>query len=175
MSTKKKIVVIGPESTGKSTLSKALAEELGTVWVPEYARGYLEELNRDYTEEDLIVIAKGQLKLEDELYEQASGFLICDTDLYVIKVWSEAKYGKCDKWILEEIAEHKCDLYLLTDIDMPWEDDPLREHPNPEERLYFFNIYKDIVASSCIPFEIVSGNPLERLKSSLDAIKKHIY
>lgn len=175
MSTKKKIVVIGPESTGKSTLSKALAEELATAWVPEYARGYLEELDHDYIEEDLIVIAKGQLKLEDELYEQALGFLICDTDLYVIKVWSEAKYGRCDDWILEEIAKRKYDLYLLTDIDMPWEDDPLREHPNPEERLYFFNIYKDIVASSGVPFEIVSGNPQERLKSSLDAIKKYIY
>lgn len=166
----KKIVVIGPESTGKSTLSEALAAALGTVWVPEYARAYLENLARSYTEEDLLTIANGQLECEDRLLEQANKYLICDTDLYVIKVWSEAKYGRCNSRILEQIAERKYDLYLLTGIDMPWTDDPLREHPAPEDRKYFYDIYRDIVSNSGSAWLAVDGNEEERLRTALDAI-----
>lgn len=168
----KKIVVTGPESTGKSTLSAALAEELNTVWVPEYARGYLEKLGRDYNKQDLSTIAKGQLAAEDKLEHEANKFLICDTDLQVIKVWSNAKYGTCDKEILEGIATRPYDLYLLTYIDTTWEDDPLREHPAPEERLYFYNLYRDIVQNSGIPWVDIRGSHEERLKLSLDAIRQ---
>lgn len=174
MSSIKKIVVIGPESTGKSTLSAALADALHTVWVPEYARAYLEQLNRPYRQQDLITIAQGQLQQEDELAEQANGLLICDTDLHVVKVWSEAKYGNCDKQILEYIATRKYDMYLLANIDTIWEDDPLREHPLPEERQYFYNMYRDIVQNSGLPWTDVRGNREERLKIALDAVKQHI-
>lgn len=169
----KKIVVIGPESTGKSTLSAALAEELGTVWVPEYARTYLENLDRQYVQEDLLHMAEGQLKMEDELLPKANKLLICDTNLHVIKVWSNAKYGNCDRRILENIANRKYDMYLLTDIDTIWEDDPLREHPEPEERKYFYNLYKDIVQNSNLPWAEISGVHEERLKKSLSVIKQH--
>lgn len=168
----KKIVVIGPESTGKSTLSDALANALGTVWVPEYAREYLLHLNRPYTKDDLLHIAKGQLQAEDELLQQAKGLLICDTDLYVIKVWSEAKYGLCDAWILEQLALRQYDLYILTDIDFEWQDDPLREHPLPHERKYFYDIYRDIVQNSGVPFVTVSGSPELRLETALEAVAK---
>lgn len=174
MSNIKKIVVIGPESTGKSTLSAALAEALHTVWVPEYARAYLEQLNRPYVQQDLITIANGQLQQEDELARQANGVLMCDTDLHVVKVWSEAKYGYCDKQILEHIATRKYDMYLLTNIDTAWEDDPLREHPLPEERQYFYNLYRDIVQNSGLPWADVRGNREERLNIALHAIKQHI-
>jgi len=170
----KKIVVIGPESTGKSTLSAALAEELQTVWVAEYAREYLEQLNMPYTKDDLTEIAKGQLKQEDELAEQANRCLICDTDLHVIKVWSEAKYNSCDRYITEQIATRQYDMYLLTYIDTEWEDDPLREHPAPEERTYFYNIYRDIVQNSNLPWADIRGAHEERLKTALYAIKRHI-
>lgn len=170
----KKIVVIGPESTGKSTLSEMLAKALHTQWVPEFARHYLEELGRDYNENDLAEIAKGQLEREDHLEQQADKLLICDTDLYVIKVWSEAKYKYCHPWIMEQIANRQYDLYLLTDIDIEWQDDPLREHPHPGERKYFYNIYLDIVQNSGVPWVCISGTHEERLKSALDAIKAHI-
>lgn len=165
----KKIVVIGPESTGKSTLSKALAEQLNTVWVPEYARTYLEQRGQNYQYEDLTAIAQGQLLSEDKLAKQANKYLICDTDLYVLKVWSEHKYGKVDNYILEAIASRQYDAYILCDIDMPWDADPLREHPEPEMRRYFFNMYKDIVLHSGKPFVIVSGHQEKRLEEALCA------
>lgn len=174
MSDVKKIVVIGPESTGKSTLSAALAEALGTVWVPEYAREYLENLGCPYTREDLREIARGQLTLEDKLAAKADRVLVCDTDLNVIKVWSHARYNACDRFITESIAARKYDMYLLTNIDIPWQDDPLREHPSPEERLYFYNIYRDIVQNSNLPWVDMSGAHEERLKKALEAIKQHI-
>jgi Predicted ATPase/kinase involved in NAD metabolism len=167
----KKIVVIGPESTGKSTLSDALAAELHTVWVPEYAREYLEQLGRNYNEADLLEIAKGQLALEDKLTAQVNDYLVCDTDLNVIKVWSEHKYRACHTWILEQIAQRQYDMYLLTDIDIEWQDDPLREHGQQEMRQYFFNIYKDIVQQSGLPWAVISGTPDERVQQALQAIK----
>lgn len=168
----RKIVVIGPESTGKSTLSEALAKHLQTVWVPEYARTYLENLGREYTEDDLLTIAKNQLAAEDAAMQKANGCIVCDTDLYVIKVWSEAKYGRCHPWILEQIAQRKYDLYLLTYIDIAWTDDPLREHPLPEERQYFYNIYHDIVIQSGVPWVDVRGTEQERLLAATNAVQK---
>ncbi len=167
----KKIVVIGPESTGKSTLSEGLANALDTVWVPEYARGYLEGLGREYNEEDLVKIAKGQVESEDVLLARASHYLICDTDLYVIKVWSEARYGYCDTRVLAEIAQRKYDLYLLTYIDVAWQDDILREHPEQHEREYFYRQYAEIVQNSGVPWADIRGNEEERLKASLAAIQ----
>ena len=169
----KKIVVIGPESTGKSTLSEALAKVYDTVWVPEYARQYLEELDREYQQEDLTKIANGQLLSEDELVHKANKLLVCDTDLQVIKVWSNAKYNSCDRYILEQIATRKYDMYLLTNIDTAWVDDPLREHPLPEERTYFYNLYKDIVMNSGLPWADINGEHEERMKIAQDAINRH--
>ena len=170
MSDIKKIVVIGPESTGKSTLSESLAAALQTIWVPEYARTYLEQLGRPYTETDLLEIAKGQIKTEETLLQKANKYLICDTDLYVLKVWSEASYKRCHSWILEQIAKRKYDLYLLTYIDTPWQDDPLREHPKPAEREYFYNIYKDIVIQSGVKWADIRGNEKERLDLATNAL-----
>ena len=174
MSSIKKIVVIGPESTGKSTLSAALAHELQTVWVPEYAREYLEQIQRPYHEEDLLHIAKGQVALEDKMAAKADELLICDTDLHVMEVWSNASYGRCHKWILEEIAKRQYDLYLLTYIDIKWEDDPLREHSLPEERYYFYSLYRDIVQNSGVPWADIRGSHEERLATAMEAIRHYI-
>ena len=168
----KKIAVIGPESTGKSTLSEALAKELNTVYVPEYARTYLEQLNRPYNESDLLEIANGQLKSEQEMHSKANRYLICDTNLYVLKVWSEHKYSQCHKSILESIATQHYDMFLLTYIDTDWQYDPLREHPQEEMRLYFYKQFEDLVINSNTPFLVVKGEENERLLIALNAINQ---
>ena len=167
-----KIVVLGPESTGKSTLSQKLAAHYNTVWTPEYAREYIENLSRPYEQHDLLAIARGQLQLEDEKAQQASNLLICDTDLYVIKVWSEHKYGQCDPQILEQIASRRYDLYLLTYIDIPWENDPQREYPDPQMREYFYRIYRDIVMNSGVPWADIRGSYAEREAKAIAAVDK---
>src|SRR5690606_35150104 len=134
--TVKKVVVVGPECTGKSDLSAFLAEHFKTDWVPEYARNYIDNLVRPYNEDDLLTIARGQLRVEDEFARTADKLIICDTNLYVIKVWSEFRFGQCDPEILNEIEKRSYDLYLLTNIDIPWQDDPQREHPQQREELY---------------------------------------
>ncbi len=172
MSMPKKIAIIGPESTGKSTLSEGLARALDAPWVPEYARAYLEALDRAYTEADLRLIAAGQLEAEDRAAARADGgLLFCDTDLYVIKVWSEASFGRCDPWILARIADRRYDHYLLTDIDLPWQQDPLREHPEPRMREYFYKQYRDIVIHSGVPWTPISGSGEARLRKGIAAVR----
>jgi NadR type nicotinamide-nucleotide adenylyltransferase len=169
----KRVVIIGPESTGKSTLSRQLAVHFDTTFADEFARGYLETLGRSYNREDLAIIAKGQMVLEEQAVSHAkNGVVFLDTDLHVVKVWSESKYGTCDEEILQQIAERRYDMYILTDIDMIWEEDPLREHSDPEARRYFFDIYQDIVLHSGLPFAVVSGNEKERLKIAIAAVQR---
>lgn len=165
-----KIVIIGPECTGKSELSEFLANHYQTEWVPEYARGYLDNLVRPYVESDLLTISHGQIRIEDGFGRTASKILICDTNLYVIKVWSEFKFGSCAPEILKEIHHRKYDLYLLTDIDIPWEDDPQREHPQKREEL--FGIYKKELENQPVPFVIISGEREERRKKAIEAIDR---
>lgn len=157
-----KIAVIGPESTGKTTLAKELALYYNTVWVPEYAREFLNQLNRPYTKSDLIEIAKGQLTLEEEQTKKADNLLFCDTDLQVIKVWSEHKYGECDPWIINQIETHYYDFYFLTFFDIPYEEDELRE--NPEERPYFFDVYYKLLTEKGQQFAVIQGTHNERLE-----------
>lgn len=170
-SASKRVVVIGPESTGKSTVSAQLAHALNEPWVREYARAYLEKIDRPYEREDLLEIARGQLQSECKALESVKNYLICDTDLHVIRVWSEHRFGHCALPVLQSIASQKTDLYLLTNIDFPWQPDPQREHPEPHWREYFFNIYKEVVVHSHAPFQILSGTPEERLQTALKAIR----
>jgi len=164
----KKVCVIGPECTGKSDLAQFLANHFQTPCVDEYARAYLNKLGRAYDQMDLLKIAHGQLRMEDEWVYEANKLLICDTNLIVIKVWSEHKFGNCDPDILKKIAERKYDLYLLTNIDIPWVDDPQREHPDKRE--HFWKIYQEEVAKTGVPFVEISGEREERRKKALEAI-----
>lgn len=167
----KRVVVIGPESTGKSTLSQGLARHFSTVFVEEYARSYLDRLGRPYVQKDLLRIAQGQIELEDQRARAAShGLLFCDTNLEVIKVWSEHSFGHCEPEILQLLAERRYDYYLLTHIDLPWQHDPQREHPEPAMRSYFFNIYSDIVQQSGLPFAKIEGDGEERLQMAIHAL-----
>lgn len=166
----KRIVVNGPESTGKSTLCKQLAGAFDTLWVPEYARAFCENIDRPYTLSDLISIAKGQVHAEDQAAREAETLLICDTDLYVIKVWSEHRFGYCPPEILAAIATRPYDLYLLAGIDMPWQPDPLREHGAPEERYYFYKQYQDAMINSSVPWLNIEGKEEERFRVAKAAI-----
>jgi NadR type nicotinamide-nucleotide adenylyltransferase len=166
----KKIAIIGPECTGKSELSKFLADYYKTVWIPEYAREYLDSLGRPYEERDLLNIAQGQLRSEDEWEQSAHDVMICDTNLYVIKIWSIVKFGTCDPHILNAIATRKYDLYLLTYVDILWEDDPLREHPDKRQQLYDF--YLSEMINQPVPFVQIKGAREQRRESAITAIKR---
>jgi len=163
-----KIAIVGPESTGKSTLSIQLAERLRTNWVPEFAREYLSNLDRPYEAQDLEHIAKGQLHLEQVNLLRANRFLIYDTTLLVIEIWSEHAYGHCPEWIKSINRSLQFDHVLLTDIDFPWQPDPLREHPKLRD--YFFNLFKKKLNELKQPYSIVSGNEQARLEMALNLL-----
>ena len=124
-----KIVLTGPESTGKSTLAKRLADHFGASMVPEFARYFIDSLDRDYIEPDLLEIAKGQLDYEQHQSLLTNQLLICDTNLLTIKIWSEFKFGKCDPQILRWIEALKYDHYLLCGTDVAWQFDPAARKP----------------------------------------------
>lgn len=184
METIKKIVVIGPESTGKSTLCQKLAAHYHTLWVPEFAREYLEKNGTEYNYHDLLTIAKGQIDLEEEVSKQllvkgstlvtdhsSLSHLFIDTDMYVMKVWAEFVFNKCHNWILNRIAERKYDLYLLCDIDLPWIEDPLREYPDQKVREKLFYFYKDLLVNQSVPWCDISGNYEERFQKAVKFIE----
>ncbi len=199
----KKIIIVGPESTGKSTLCEQLAKHYNTLWCPEYAREYLLKNARpparagtdgddpvgrgmEYNYDDLLTIAKGQVELEEKVIQSAvdnwqiakspSSLSIplfpvfIDTNMYVMKVWCEFAFGKCHRYILDQIAERKYDLYLLCNTDLPWIKDELREYPDPETRQRLFTIYKDIMKNQSTPWVEISGNYEERLQKAIAAV-----
>ena len=169
-----KVVIIGPESTGKSTLSEQLAQHYKTEWCPEFAREYLFTHGKNYTYEDLITIAKGQIALEDKyaslLTTHDSRLLFIDTDMYVMKVWCEFVFEKCHRFILEQIVKRKYDLYLLCNVDLPWMPDELREYPDLETRKKLFRIYKDCMVNQSVHWIEISGNYEERLQKAIGAV-----
>jgi nicotinamide riboside kinase len=212
----RKIVILGPESTGKSTLCESLAHHYApsrpSAWVPEYAREYLTTHGMDYHYEDLITIAKGQLALEEnaalilcsvpgsnapvtfgrpDLPNPAPNMsplfprqkevppngsqnddpvLFIDTDMYVMKVWGEFVFGRCEPWILNQIVSRHYDGYLLCSTDLPWSYDPLREYPDLENREKLFHIYKDLMVNQSSPWALVKGKHEERLADAITAV-----
>lgn len=168
----KKIVIIGPESTGKSTLAEQLAERYQTVWVPEYAREYLTKHGMSYKYEDLLAIAKGQLDLEDALEKKASnGLMFIDTDMTVMKVWSDFVFGRSHPFILEQLKQRSYHLYLLCNTDLPWVEDELREYPDLETRERLMKIYRDLMKSQEVPFVEISGSEEKRLEMGMQAVE----
>ena len=177
-----KIVVLGPESTGKSTLCAALAAHYQTIWTPEYARQYLSEHGTKYTYDDLLTIAKGQINNEEKSIklleqktltnkgEETTNKLILDTDMYVMKVWCEYVFNNCHHYILEEINQRSYDLYLLCDIDLPWTADEMREYPDAAHRLELFTLYKELLINQKTPWGIVSGTGNQRTEKAVQLI-----
>jgi NadR type nicotinamide-nucleotide adenylyltransferase len=180
----KKIVVIGPESTGKSTLCQQLAEHFETVWCPEYAREYLLTNGKDYSYTDLLTIAKGQIAGEKnwaELLEKRAALLLeqdydipyfIDTNMVVMKVWAEFVFNKCHPYIEEQLAKRKYDHYLLCQPDLEWEKDELREYPDLETRERLFFIYKNYLEQQSIPWTLIKGKNKDRLQSAICTVNK---
>lgn len=166
-----KVVIIGPESTGKSTLANQLADHYRTVSCPEFAREYLSDLKRNYTFEDLLNIAKGQLQLEHYMLTKArNNFYFIDTDMYVMKVWCEVAFNNCHTYILKQIALQQYDLHLICDVDLPWVEDELREYPDLTIRRKLFKMYKDLMVNSTGPWAVISGNSSQRLQTATSII-----
>ena len=168
-----KVVLFGPESTGKTTLSRQLARHYNSIWVPEYARNYLQnKWNNERltcTGEDLLPIAEGQIKSENELAKKTDSVLICDTDLLETKVYSEAYYSGCCDPILEKYAiKNTYDLYFLTYIDTPWEADDLRDKPT--ERVRMFKAFETALIQFNRPYILLKGDKSARLKKAIEHI-----
>ncbi|MEM8906543.1 MAG: ATP-binding protein [Bacteroidota bacterium] len=163
-----KIVITGPESSGKTTLAQQLAQHYACGWVPEYARSYLEQLGRPYRQQDLLDIAQGQLQLEERQQALGGELLICDTDLLTIKIWSEVKYQTCDPWIQAQVEKRTYDWYFLCGVDIPWVDDPLREHPT--QRAALWKIYDRELRNLRKGFMELYGTEAERRQKAIDQI-----
>lgn len=158
----KKVAIVGAECTGKSSLAEALAKQYGCPFVPEFAREYLGKLNLPYTALDVQAIARGQLSLEDEaLANCTTPYLFCDTNLWVIKVWMDNAYKATPEWIEREIAQRQYHLHIITDYQIPYEDDPLREHP--KDRPHFTEQYIKLLAQNNVPYLYVKGRLTERM------------
>ncbi|MBA6156039.1 ATP-binding protein [Tenacibaculum sp. S7007] len=172
-----KVVLFGPESTGKTTLSRQLARHYNTVWAPEFARDYLQEKwnneRKICEQEDILPIAEGQIQLENDLAKKADKLLICDTDLLETKVYSEEYYGGFVDPLLDKAAvANSYDIYFLTYIDTPWEEDDLRDRP--EQRLEMFNAFENTLKKYNRPYVLLKGNKETRFKKATEIIDKLI-
>lgn len=178
----KKIAIIGPESTGKSTLCEKLAQHYNSMWCPEYAREYLLAHGTNYSYDELLTIAKGQVANEEKCISEIETFiaageikqplLFIDTEMNVMKVWCEFVFGQCHPWILDQLQKRTYDLYLLCNIDLPWVKDELREYPDVERREQLYNIYKNIMLNQTVPWIDISGSYDERLQKAISAVDK---
>lgn len=163
-----KIVITGAESTGKSSLAEALATHFNAKWIPEFSRGYIENLHRDYTYSDVEIIARHQLT-EGQNISTHIPLVFFDTWLIITKVWFEFVFGKSPDWLHESILQSKIDLFLVCDIDIPWIPDPVRENGG-ENRKILHDIYLEQIKSYGFNYQLVSGIEEERLKNAVEIV-----
>jgi NadR type nicotinamide-nucleotide adenylyltransferase len=163
-----KIAIVGGESTGKSTLSAYLAEHYHTVWVPEYAREYCEKLTEPPTWQDEINMFEGQLALENSLISQANRILICDTTFITVKIWSDHMFGQAPQQVIDELTRHHYDFYLLLNIDLPWQDDPLRDFPDKRE--HFMRVWHQELKALNATYALISGIGSARYQNAIQAL-----
>ncbi|MBD1393610.1 AAA family ATPase [Mucilaginibacter glaciei] len=168
----RKIAVVGPESTGKSTMSAYLADHYHTVWVPEFARDYCAALTEPPTWQDEINMFYGQIALEKEMAPQANKLLICDTTFITVKIWSDEMFGRSPQEVLDALPNHKYDLYLLLDIDLPWQDDPLRDFPHKRE--HFMDVWHRELQALNANYVLISGTGANRYENAVAAIDKYL-
>ena len=166
-----RIALTGPESTGKSSMVEQLAKHYGCPFVPEFAREYLRKLNRSYTANDVEIIARKQIEQEDAFFGN-SNIIFCDTDLLVCRIWMEVVFGACPDWLVAESRKRRYSHTLLMNIDIPWEPDPLREHPHLRDEL--FTRYRTALIEDQRTFTIISGMNEERFENAKSALK-HLF
>lgn len=168
-----KIAIVGPESTGKSTITTKLASHFDTISVPEFAREYCKDLNRNYTLEDEVNIFYGQLSLEEELLSDLGNNLVfCDTMVLTVKIWCDHLFGFTPDSILAELKNKVYDLYLLMDIDIPWEDDELRDFP--ELRTHFMEIWHNELKAIDANYIVISGLGKQRFDNASVAVEQFL-
>lgn len=169
----KRIVLTGPESTGKTTMAQQLADHFHTAWVQEYGRDYFVQHGGIRELADLSRIAEGQVRLEDEALLHANKLLFCDTDLIVTQVWSEIYFERCPQDVIDLSYTRRYDLHLLMDIDIPWEDDGTREFP--QLRDWHFKRLKAELDRRKLPYVLISGNDEERLEACIQAVRERFW
>ena len=169
----KRIVIIGSESTGKTELAQFLAEKFNTVYVPEYAREYIENLNRHYTFKDVEIIAKKQIELEQKFAQKANHILFFDTYLIITKIWFQVVFNVVPEWIDEAIKNSKIDLFLLCSNDLPWIPDRVRENGG-KMREKLFEMYKNEIQHYNYKFYIVSGHGDKRFNNALEIVNNFL-
>jgi NadR type nicotinamide-nucleotide adenylyltransferase len=170
----KKIAIVGPESTGKSTISQALAKYYQVPWVPEYARYYCAALTTDCTLQDEINMFHGQVALEESVLAMAeTAFIICDTTFLTVKIWSDEILGETPPIVLDALQSRTYDFYVLLDIDLPWQEDPLRDFPHMRE--HFMNIWHQELQAIDANYVVVGGieNRLQNAIQAIDGFLKH--
>lgn len=164
-----KVAIVGPESSGKSTLCAALAQHYGEPRVDEYARHYLGPLGRPYAGPDLLAIAQGQAAREDAATD-ARRVLLCDTDMITVRIWGQEKFGHCDPALIALSAQRHYDHWLLCRPDIPWEADPLRENPHDRDRLFL--VYQAMLRQLGRPLTIMEGGHHHRMRTAVDVIDR---
>jgi NadR type nicotinamide-nucleotide adenylyltransferase len=168
-----RIVITGPESTGKTELAQSLAEKWGTVWIPEYARSYVEQLGRPYDYDDVVRIARYQVTQESGYLAKArNGIIFFDTWLIITKVWFDLVYGRCPGWVTEHIRSAEIDLFLVCNTDLPWIADPVRENGG-DKREALLKLYCEEIRSYGFNFEFVDGFGNVRIANALNALSQH--
>ena len=169
-----KIAILGPESTGKSTLAEQLAAHFGTDFVPEYSREYLKDFEGQYQIDDVVKIALGQQRWIDKAKATNTEMLIADTEMIVNKIWCKYVFHSIPETINNLVINQDFDLYLLCDIDLEWSFDPLRENPDFEERKTIFEMYEEELSHLNANYRIIDGQDQQRLQNAINAIKQQI-
>jgi NadR type nicotinamide-nucleotide adenylyltransferase len=167
-----KIAITGPESTGKTSLAKQLADLYDTIYVPEYARQYLYDNGAAYTYDDVLKMAKGQIELERQMLSQANEILFADTEMINYKIWLEHHQWEVPKWITDHIKDKPYGLYLLTDIDLPWVADGQRANPNDRELI--FHRFQQELDSIDANYGIISGTGALRIDNAISTIEEYL-
>ena len=168
----RRIAITGPESTGKTSLVIQLAELYDTQYVPEYARQYLDKNGLQYTYEDVLKMAKGQIELEQQALTKANDLLFVDTEMIAYKVWLEFYQWEVPDWLLDHIRMKPYDLYLLTDIDLPWVADGQRANPNDRELV--FHRFREELENIGADYGIISGQGPERIDNAISTIEEYL-
>jgi NadR type nicotinamide-nucleotide adenylyltransferase len=171
----RRVVMTGPESTGKTTLARELAARFGTAWVPEFARAWLDDryagqppASPPCREEDLPEVARGQMESEERLAREADRLLVCDTDLYLTALYAEEYFGRCPGWIRRAAAERRYDLHLLLDVGVPWVADPQRDLPHRRDAL-LARLRAELERDGR-PYRVVSGGWAERRARAVEEV-----